>query len=103
MWDEIDIQILNAWGDLQETLCPKCGRPKTLHDSDQVTDYQIGFHTCTATQALDDWFTNWTNCSPLLPAQALADARADKRARERGSDPDRSRSWFTYRADETPA
>lgn len=101
-WDEVDVALINAWGDLQEKLCSKCGRPREMHKTDKVTDYRPAFYSCTAAEALDDFQTKWVSCSPELPAQALMDARRDRGRREDGYRPDASREWFTWHILEGP-
>ena len=92
----MDRAILAAWYELQDDLCPKCGRPSEVHKTDQPSDYRAAFMTCTATRALDDFQTAWHKGGAGLPAAARRDAAEDKRRREAGFHPDRSRSWFTY-------
>lgn len=100
--DWIDRTILSAWFALQDALCPKCGRPTEVHDTDKPTDYKVGHFTCTATQALDDFQVRWAKGGSGLPANARKQAAQDKRRAEAGYHPDRARSWFTWTEAEGP-
>lgn len=77
-----------------------CGRPRSVHVDDKPGDYHPAFFTCTATKALSDWQVLMAKADASLPPAALTDARADKRARDQGFDPDRPRQWFTWTDDE---
>ena len=98
--DWVDRAILAAWYTLQDDLCPKCGRPSRVHDTDKPSDYKVGHFTCTATQAMDDFQGRWAKGGAGLPREAQRQAREDKRLTEAGFHPDRARSWFTYTAAE---
>lgn len=80
-----------AWLALNESLCPRCGRPIQVHDHDDVDDYRAATVTCTAIQALDLIQAQWRN-GP--------DGKVDEAARKKGLDPDRARWWITYTAAE---
>ena len=59
-----------------------------IHETDSEMDYGAGFFTCTATLVLDK-------------AQAEA-AKGDKKEQKDGRNPDRSRLWTVYDAEEGP-
>lgn len=82
--------ILTAWMNLQDSLCPKCGRPKALHDTQQPADFNVSFIVCPAMTELD--------AAQLEQHQSYE----DKTLREAGLDPERGRSWFTWTDAEGP-
>ena len=98
----MDRAIVTEWLELQDDLCPKCGRPNRVHDDDKPGDYRAAFYTCTATQALDDFQAKWAKGGAGLPKAARLQAAEDKRRREAGFHPDRPRSWFTISTAEGP-
>lgn len=59
-----------------------------MHESDSEVDYGAGYFTCTATLVLDK-------------AQADA-AKKDKRRIKDGENPERSRLWTVYEAEDGP-
>jgi len=73
-----------------------------VHETDSPADYRIGHWECTATRALDEFQAKWHRVDSSLPRAARLDALADRRRREAGRHPDRSRSWFTYTEAEGP-
>ena len=83
----MDLDVIRAWGDLNEHICPQCGRPQAVHETDRVGDYHAAFWTCTATQALDEAQAKW---------DAGPHGKTDKTQADRGRHPDRARRWFTY-------
>lgn len=90
-WDWFDVEIMDAWGRLNDHLCPQCGRPLAIHDHDKPSDYKAAFFTCTATQRLDELQKQWGQ-SPQ--------GKKDKAAQDKGLHPERARRWFTYTAAE---
>ena len=59
-----------------------------MHDDDHVDDYQVGFLTCTATEAID-------------AAQAEQHKR-DLEAHQQGLNPDHARQWTAWTKAEGP-
>ena len=41
-----------AWREFKAELCPHCGVPLVVHETDSVADYGTGFLECTATKAI---------------------------------------------------
>lgn len=81
--DVADTALLGAWMRLRDDLC-ECGRPLELHEDADPASFRTGYRTCPALAALD---------------QAQAARRNDsddKRAREDGLDPERSRTWLVW-------
>lgn len=82
LWDWVDVAILTAWRQLQETLCPKCGRPVALHEGQTRHDYAVGYNLCPAVEALE--------------AEQAAQHKADEPLRKQGLNPDRARMWHAF-------
>lgn len=50
---------MNAWGDLQENLCPRCGQPLAAHIGEEPADYGAALTVCPAAQAQDTIAAAW--------------------------------------------
>lgn len=92
----MDVAILTAWQELQESLCDKCGRPLAVHHTQAPADFTADFTECPSVLALDR----------AQAKRSIEDEQAREKAREKGLDiearlnPERARSWLTWTAEE---
>ena len=92
----MDVAILTAWQELQESLCDKCGRPLAVHGSQVPADYTADYRECPSVLALDR----------AQAKRSIEDEAAREKARKDGRDiearlnPERARSWLTWTAEE---
>lgn len=84
--------IIRAWGRLQETVCPDCGRPLAVHDIDALDDYGTVFWTCTAAQAVDRDQAAWRR----------QHQSAHETQRKAGRNPEAGMRWTAYTQLEGP-
>ena len=74
-WDWLDLEMIAQYRQLHDELCPGCGRPLAMHETDSPDEYSTGWLECTAETAIARARDKWEKTAEGQKAEKTGRAR----------------------------